>query len=104
MHKHQGRERERERERESACVCVSVCTQPFTERTSEAYVGSVFMREHVNATVLAKREERKMNGVGCQNRERERERCELESHKRDRDASPSPRCSSSSEVLVFASG
>jgi len=68
MHKHQGREREREREIECMCmcVCVFVCTQPFTERTSEAYVGSVFMREHVNATVLAKREERKTNGVGCQ--------------------------------------
>lgn len=39
------------------CACMCVCIlKPFMGRTSEAYVGSVLMREHVNATVLAKRE------------------------------------------------
>jgi len=65
---------------EYVCMCIF---KPFTGRTSEAYVGSVLIREHVNATVLAKRERWTELDIRWNERERERERereCELSSH------------------------
>lgn len=86
------------------CLYICMCVlKPFTGRTSEAYVGSVLMREHVNATVLAKRE--RWTELGIRRNEKERAKDISSSRISETRTRVLPEMrSSSSEVLVFASG